>query len=132
MVGTPKGSPKGSQHRLFTWKYIIDIFCTSTSVVFSQNTLLQNFTKTLSGGSAPRTPPVPTLVSTVKIFFSGFLREKPCGGVPEGVPQGLPTQTLHIENIIDILSSTYSVQIHPLHIHFTGFLRENHNIDILQ
>jgi hypothetical protein len=39
VVGTPKGSPKGSLHRLFTLKYIIEIHCKNTSVVFSQNIL---------------------------------------------------------------------------------------------
>ena len=60
VVGTPSGSPKGSLHRLFTWKSLINIFCTNTSIVFSQNILLQNFPKIPFPGALPPGRP-PTL-----------------------------------------------------------------------
>ena len=55
------------------------------------------FSQNILRGFAPGRPRPYVGINSKKILFTGFLREKPCGGDPDGVPQGLPTPTFYTE-----------------------------------
>ena len=103
VVGTPKGSPKGSQHRLCTLKYIIDIFCKNASIGCSL--------KIFSGASPPDAPD-PTLGSTVKKYYLQDFYER---SLVVGTPKGSPHRLFTLKYIIEIHCKNTSIQYSCFH-----------------
>ena len=107
VVGTPKGSPKGSLCRPFTLKYIIEIHCKNTSIGCSL--------KIFSGASPPDAPD-PTLVSTVKKYYlQDFYERSLVVGTPKGSPKGSPHRLFTLKYIIEIHCKNTSIQYSCFH-----------------